>query len=170
MVCVCDAALAPSFSLTCLSGRLPPPSKSASDISILREWRSFGMGASCDKFCTKLLLPSFKHTHCWQDRGCTRLHVGLHRATQDCASLISNTFSWTGDLGTESGVVQARSDLKRVFGDWVDGGVDEEEFAFQAEAEAGLGDGAAAQGDLFQTWCPSLFRASYTFFTTALTT
>ena len=78
--------------------------------------------------------------------------------------------------------MQARSDLKRLFGDWVDGGVGEEEFAFQAEAEAGLGDGAAAQGDRFQTLSPSqassisigprpsLFRASYTSFITALTT
>ena len=66
---------------------------------------------------------------------------------------LNSTFSWTGDLGVESGVMQFYDDLRGLLGDWIDppaapadGDDDGAEFAFAPEglgarAEAAVGAG-----------------------------
>ena len=45
---------------------------------------------------------------------------------EDTAELINSTATWTGDLGTESGVNKFRGNLRTLFGAWVAGAADEQ--------------------------------------------
>ena len=54
-----------------------------------------------------------------------KLHCLTHscklcsRSWRDCVRLLNCTCSWTGDLGTESGVAAASADIRTLFGPWV---------------------------------------------------
>ena len=56
------------------------------------------------------------------------------------AVLLNSTFSWTGDLGTESHICSWRGSLADLFGDWVVAELTEEEPGFQFQA-IGVADG-----------------------------
>lgn len=89
-----------------------------------------------------------------------KLHCLTHackmtaKSWRACAAMINSTITWTGDLGTEAGIVEARADLTQLFGQWiveedaalnapVPDAEDAGEFAFQAEhAPPGGQDGA----------------------------
>jgi hypothetical protein len=108
-----------------------------------------------------------------------KLHCLVHsckltsRTWRDCATLINSTCSWTGDLGTESGVVKATSSLPLLFGDWVlaekgagevAGNDERADFAFQVEGAADVAAEAVRLPDCFLPddpfaldWTPSIF-------------
>ena len=56
------------------------------------------------------------------------------------ARLTNSTFSCTGDLGTESGLAQVKTDLVSLFGDWIEKPQD----AGAEDSDAGEGDEGAA--------------------------
>ncbi len=83
-----------------------------------------------------------------------KLHAMIHgcklaaRTWSQCASLLNSCISWTGDLGTEAGVTACRTNLRQLFGDWIegqdnilnplaepDGGFEEPDGGFQFQAE-----------------------------------
>jgi hypothetical protein len=114
-----------------------------------------------------------------------KLHCLVHsckltsKSWLECVSLLNSTCSWTGDLGTESGVSAARSDLRQLFGNWVtieagalpandehiddDQGEGDEDFQFVAEHDIGAPHAVRRLDDFSPhdkyiiDWRPSIF-------------
>ena len=69
------------------------------------------------------------------------------KSWSDTAALLRATITWTGDLGTESHLVQYRCNLQKLFGDWIRAGTDVLQGASGAAQHEDEGDRAHADDD-----------------------